>query len=94
MPAGDEKVWLPVIQNKDKPLDNGWFSVKQPSTVDLERGITWEEARREESEFFELTSPWSTLDHTCQQQLGAANLIERLSSLLSQLIARRSSFPI
>jgi hypothetical protein len=90
MAAGDEKVWLPVIRNEDKPLENGWFSVKQPSTLEIERGITWEEARSQERDYFAFNPPWSTLDYAHQQQLGTANLVERLSRLLSQLIAKRS----
>ncbi|GJF00698.1 P-loop containing nucleoside triphosphate hydrolase protein [Phanerochaete sordida] len=52
-------------------------------------GITWEEARASEREYFSFTSPWSTLDYTYQRQLGTGNLTERLSSILSALISRR-----
>ncbi|EKM53567.1 uncharacterized protein PHACADRAFT_197992 [Phanerochaete carnosa HHB-10118-sp] len=87
--AGDQENWLRFIRNDYKPLENGWFSVKQPDTIALQEGITWEEARAKEREYFSFTPPWSTLEYSYQQQLGTANLTERLSSLLSALIAKR-----
>ena len=87
--AGDEENWIRFIRNDFKPLENGWFSVKQPDSVALQQGITWEEARASERDYFAWTAPWSALDYAHQQQLGTANLTERLSSLLSGLISKR-----
>ena len=77
------------MQNAQHRLLHGWFSVKQPDTLALQEGITWEEARASEREYFSFTSPWSSLDYTYQRQLGTGNLTERLSSILSALISRR-----
>ena len=89
IPPGEEERWLNIIRNDEKPLENGWFCVKQPDSRALAEGITWEEARAKERDYFAFTAPWSSLDYSQQQQLGTANLTERLSSLLSGLITRR-----
>ncbi|KAI0343435.1 hypothetical protein BDW22DRAFT_1170105 [Trametopsis cervina] len=86
---GDHDTWISFITNEVKPLDNGWFSVKQPDTQAVQEGITWEEARAQEDIFFLQTSPWAGLDAGLRQQLGTANLTERLSAILSRLIAKR-----
>ncbi|OBZ65814.1 Interferon-induced GTP-binding protein Mx [Grifola frondosa] len=52
-------------------------------------GITWEEARQDERDYFSSTSPWSGLDFEFQDHLGTANLTERLSMVLSDLISKR-----
>ncbi|OBZ65815.1 Interferon-induced GTP-binding protein Mx [Grifola frondosa] len=87
--AGDEEKWLRFIKNEYEALDNGWFSVKQPDTRALAAGISWSEARQQEREYFSSTSPWAALDYEYQNQLGTANLTERLSAVLSDLIAKR-----
>ncbi|KAJ7769899.1 P-loop containing nucleoside triphosphate hydrolase protein [Mycena metata] len=89
IPRGDEESWLPLIRNEQETLQNNWYCVKQPSSQDLKQGITWEEARAREHEFFSLTPPWSELDSTYQKYLRTSNLVDRLSSILSELISKR-----
>jgi hypothetical protein len=89
--AGDEDRWLRMIRNELEPLLNHWYCVKQPDSKALKRGILWEEARREEDEFFRSTPPWNNLDSVYQTQLRTNNLTERLSGILSDLISQRSS---
>lgn len=89
IPAGEEALWTPYIRNEKRPLEHGWFSVKRPDSQTIQAGITWEEARREEIDYFTSTSPWSTLHFEHQQHLGTTNLTEKLSNLLSALIAKR-----
>ncbi|KAJ7128249.1 P-loop containing nucleoside triphosphate hydrolase protein [Mycena filopes] len=86
---GDEESWLPLIRNEQETLENNWYCVKQPSSQDLKRGMTWEEARSREHEFFSMTSPWSELDPMYQKYLRTSNLVDRLSSILSDLISKR-----
>lgn len=86
---GDHDVWVRFITNEYKPLANGWFSVKQPDSQAVAEGITWEEARSQEELFFAQVQPWSSLDVGTRQQLGTANLTERLSDILSELIVKR-----
>jgi hypothetical protein len=89
IPRGDHDRWVPIVRNEDNTLFHGWFAVRQPDTEDIERGITWEEARAQENSFFEQTSPWAGLDPKDRQKLGTENLMRCLSRILSNLIARR-----
>lgn len=90
IPNGEEERWIQFIQNVYEPLDNGWYSVKHPDSRALAGGITWEEARIREREYFMTTAPWSELSHEYGQHLGTANLTEQLSNILSALISKRS----
>ncbi|KAH6910212.1 P-loop containing nucleoside triphosphate hydrolase protein [Coprinopsis sp. MPI-PUGE-AT-0042] len=89
IPTGEEANWLPFIRNEKETLEHNWFCVKQPSSNDLKQNLTWADARRREDEFFSMTSPWSELDSLYQKYLRTSNLVERLSSLLSDLISKR-----
>ncbi|KAH8088967.1 P-loop containing nucleoside triphosphate hydrolase protein [Cristinia sonorae] len=89
IPIGEEENWIRFIKNDYEALENGWYSVKQPDSRALKAGISWSDAREKEREFFTLTSPWSELDFVYQRQLGTGNLTERLSDVLSELIAKR-----
>ena len=76
------------IRNEAEYLTNGWFAVKQPSTKDLKKGVTWEGAREGEKLFFSSTSPWSS-ETDYRHRFGTHNLTESLSEILSDLIKRR-----
>ncbi|KAJ7494128.1 P-loop containing nucleoside triphosphate hydrolase protein [Mycena latifolia] len=89
IPHGDEESWLPLIRNEQETLENNWYCVKLPSSQDLKQGITWQEARARENDFFSFTPPWSELDSMYQKYLKTSNLIDRLSSILSDLISKR-----
>ncbi|KAF9222274.1 hypothetical protein BS17DRAFT_735704, partial [Gyrodon lividus] len=89
IPLGDEPCWLRIIRNETEPLVNNWYCVKQPSSDTLKKGITWAVARREEDEFFTMTQPWCSLEPQYQKFLRTSNLTERLSVILSELIAKR-----
>ena len=80
------------IRDEAEHLSNGWFVVKQPATVDLRQGITWEEAREKERRFFDTTAPWAT-ERDYRHRFGTRNLTESLSDILSELIKRRSVLP-
>ncbi|KAL0061429.1 hypothetical protein AAF712_011723 [Marasmius tenuissimus] len=87
--SGDENDWLGFIRGETQQLRNGWFCVKQPSTSDLNKGITWSEARTKENDFFSMTTPWCELELVHQRYLRTSNLVGRLSTILSDLIAKR-----
>lgn len=89
IPPGEEDRWIRFIKNDYEALENGWFSVKQPDSRALATGISWADARREEREYFNSISPWSDLEFDFQLHLGTANLTNRLSSILTSLIAKR-----
>ncbi|RXW23709.1 hypothetical protein EST38_g2143 [Candolleomyces aberdarensis] len=89
IPTGEEQSWIRFIRNEREPLDNNWYCVKQPSSNDIKQNITWNEARKREDDFFTLTAPWSELDTMYHKYLRTRNLVERLSSVLSDLISKR-----
>ncbi|KAJ3565327.1 hypothetical protein NP233_g7701 [Leucocoprinus birnbaumii] len=89
IPLGEETEWLKFIKNEKEPLQNNWYCVKQPSSNDLKQKWTWQQAREKENEFFSATAPWCELEGMYQKYLRTSNLVERLSSVLSDLIAKR-----
>jgi Dynamin central region len=89
IPIGDEDSWLSLIRNEKEALENNWYCVKQPGPHDLKQGITWTEARKREDEFFSTKQPWNELDGMYQKYLRTGNLVDRLSSILSDLISKR-----
>ena len=90
IPIGEETNWIPFIRNEKETLENNWYCVKQPSSNDIKSGITWSQARQREQDFFAMTPPWSELDAVYQKYLKTSNLVDRLSSILSDLISKRS----
>lgn len=88
IPVGEEDHWMRFVRDEAEHLSNGWFVVKQPATVDLQQGITWEEARERERRFFDTTAPWAT-ERDYRHRFGTRNLTESLSDILSELIKRR-----
>ncbi|KAG8829739.1 hypothetical protein FRC17_006131, partial [Serendipita sp. 399] len=61
----------------------------QADQEELEGGITWEEARKNEKLFFEKTRPWSHLDDKIRARLGTPALTNALGSNLFDLIVAR-----
>ena len=80
---------MPFVRNEKEPLENNWFVVKQPSTMELRSNMTWAQARKAEDDFFSLEAPWSDLEQMHKKYLGTNNLVTRLSEVLSELIAER-----
>lgn len=89
MEVGTEDSWMRRIKNQDEPLTHGWFSVKQPDSRAIKEGITYEEARGQEKQYFSNTTPWNVLDFEHRNRLGTASLVERLSDVLTDCISLR-----
>ncbi|KAG8697349.1 hypothetical protein FRC09_007916 [Ceratobasidium sp. 395] len=87
--SGSESPWISMIRGESNALRHGWFSVKQPSARQLDSGLSWEEARALDRQFFEDTSPWSTIDTEFRHRLGCANLIAHLGETLGKVILTR-----
>lgn len=86
---GGEDKWINLLRNKENPLPNGWFCVKQPDLPQLRSGISWEDAKAAERKFFDERSPWSLLDGGTRGRLGSAGLAEQLGKILSELVAQK-----
>ncbi|KAG8948033.1 hypothetical protein FRC04_010075 [Tulasnella sp. 424] len=82
---GGSSKWLRMLRGEDQPLMHGWYCVKQRDLGQLQEGVTWEEARSYETEFFQTTAPWADLDYSQRSRLGSGKLAERLGTILSNL---------
>lgn len=89
IPRGEEESWLRFIRNDAEPLLNNWYCVKQPDSQMIKDGIDWAGARRHENDWFEQTLPWCSLDPYHQSFLRTTRLVDRLSTILAELIAKR-----
>ncbi|KAI0245062.1 P-loop containing nucleoside triphosphate hydrolase protein [Lactifluus subvellereus] len=89
IPLGEEAIWVNKIQSGDKAGGIEYFSVKNPDSQDIKRGITYEQAREGEAEFFSTRAPWSSLEWLYRRRLGTDKLTRRLGEVLSGLISKR-----
>ncbi|TCD63212.1 hypothetical protein EIP91_005824 [Steccherinum ochraceum] len=77
-------IWLDVIEGRRSQLRHGYYCTRQPDDDERTNGITAEQARKAEADFFARTSPWSSTAHP--ERFGTRNLIASLSKLLSGII--------
>ncbi|KAF8514308.1 P-loop containing nucleoside triphosphate hydrolase protein [Gautieria morchelliformis] len=86
---GEEGRWIRLIKNEISPLDNGWYCVRQPSSIELsEPGFTSEQARLRGEEFFE-NPPWLALEPEHRNKLGTRALTQKLHEYLMTVISKR-----
>jgi hypothetical protein len=78
--------WLRLLLNEVRPLQLGYFVVKNPTKKELESGIDFEEAREKEIEFFK-TEPWGQ-HSSFKSKLGVDKLKTYLSMLLTDMIQK------
>ena len=89
LPNGAKKEkdqWLEVIEGRRFPLRHGYFCTRQPDDAERSNGITSEEARTAEKNFFSGTSPWSQSPYG--SRFGTPSLVNNISSHLIQLIEK------
>ncbi|KIK18142.1 hypothetical protein PISMIDRAFT_195484 [Pisolithus microcarpus 441] len=89
IPHGEEEQWIKLIRNDVEPLVNNWYCVRQPGSNDLAQGSGWSWARVLEDTFFAHTAPWCNLEDHLQSFLRTSRLIDRLSTILAELISKR-----
>jgi hypothetical protein len=77
------------IQSDGRDGGIEFYSVKNPDTEDINNGITYEQARVKEAEFFSTKAPWSNLEWLYKRRLGTDKLARRLGQVLSNLISKR-----
>lgn len=86
LPPGTSNHTLSVLNGARFKLGHGYFVVKNPSQEDLDRGITNQQARRMEQEFFDANQPWNTAAfNPFFDRFGSA----ALSGYLSEELARK-----
>ncbi|PBK80191.1 hypothetical protein ARMGADRAFT_1003277 [Armillaria gallica] len=87
LPEGSVKtraLWLDVVEGRRFPLKHGYYCTRHPDDADRSQGMTSEEARKAEMEFFARTEPWNISIKL--HYFGVKNLTAALSSLLIQVI--------
>ncbi|KAG7442467.1 uncharacterized protein BT62DRAFT_954832 [Guyanagaster necrorhizus] len=87
LPEGSVKnraLWLDVVEGRRFPLKHGYYCTRHPDDADRNSGMTSEETRKAEMEFFTRTEPWSL--STTPHYFGVKNLTAALSSLLIRVI--------
>jgi hypothetical protein len=87
-PGGASK-WLQIFHNSENSLPWGWFCVKQPDLLQLQSGISREDAKASEKQFFENTAPWSRLEHSHRFRLGSEGLADHLGTKLAELVDKK-----
>lgn len=86
---GDHDQWVDILRGHSHRLKHGYFVTKQPNQDALNKGIDNLTARRQETEFFETTSPWNTELRDLQHRFGTQRLAQYLSKELGKLITLR-----
>jgi len=89
IPPGEEATWISKIQSGGEGGGIEYYSVKNPDSQDIRNGITYEQAREREADFFSTRAPWSNLEWLYQRRLGTDKLTRRLGQVLSMLISKR-----
>jgi GTPase SAR1 family protein len=79
-----KQLWLDVIEGNRHQLTHGYYCTRQPGDDDRAEGITSEQARQREMQFFNTEAPWRSSKK--RERFGTTNLARRLSELLMQII--------
>ncbi|KAF2434192.1 hypothetical protein EJ08DRAFT_582410 [Tothia fuscella] len=83
--ADNGDAWRRVLEGVDFPQGHGYFAVKQPDRAALIGGITHDQARILEEQFFASAS-WTNRFPGFQDRLGTRNLQQALATKLAALI--------
>eukprot|EP00798_Chlamydomonas_sp_ICE-L_P015105 gene15105-21161_t len=86
IPDGDHEKWVTLANNQNarQTLSLGYYVVKNPGQAQLDEGITFEEARERELQFFANDPNWSAANAS---RLGTSKLRSALSDMLLKRIA-------
>ncbi|KAF1981574.1 P-loop containing nucleoside triphosphate hydrolase protein [Aulographum hederae CBS 113979] len=76
-----------VLDGKRFPLKHGYFVVRLPSQAELNEGITYVMARKNEEDFFKSEKPWASNFKPYSELFGIPNLLTSLSKKLGAHIA-------
>ncbi|KAJ3044369.1 hypothetical protein HDV00_002261 [Rhizophlyctis rosea] len=82
--AGTHDRWLQILLGNQWALQLGYWVVKNPSKVDMDKGITFDDARKKEDQFFSTQQPWAGLRHQLDR-FGIDSLRRELSRQLTLL---------
>ncbi|KAJ3159370.1 hypothetical protein HDU86_001688 [Geranomyces michiganensis] len=82
--AGTHDRWLQIMLGHQYALKLGYWMIKNPTKADLDKNITFEDARKMEEAFFSGQLPWSTIRRQLDR-FGVDSLRRELSRQLTML---------
>lgn len=82
---GEERTWMKILEGSSHPLKYGYFMTKQASPEELEKRMSFEDARKSEREWFQTNAPWKDMSNF-HNRMGTRNLTKELSRLLGAVI--------
>ncbi|KAJ3113830.1 hypothetical protein HDU96_002872 [Phlyctochytrium bullatum] len=82
--TGTHDRWLQILLGHSYTLKLGYWMIKNPNKADLDRKISFEEARTKEESFFASHAPWSNLRHQIDR-FGVDSLRRSMSRQLALL---------
>ncbi|CAL1697633.1 unnamed protein product [Somion occarium] len=82
---GEERTWMKILEGSSHPLKHGYFMMKQASPEELEKRMSFEDARKSEREWFQTNAPWKDMSNF-HNRMGTRNLTKELSRLLGAVI--------
>jgi hypothetical protein len=80
---------MEVFDQKRFALGHGYFVVKNPGQNELNQGLTHQQARLQEHQFFSGGDPWSTTFKRYAHRFGTLNLQSFLSGKLAEQITKK-----
>ena len=80
---------MAMMRNQKEIFKHGWYCVKQPGPAELRAGVTGEQARQNEREFFQRTAHWATVELDLKERLGTEKLSAALGQKLFDRILKR-----
>jgi hypothetical protein len=84
---GLQNYWLNILHNNSYQTEHGYYMTRQKTPKEREEKLSHAGARKAELHYFDSTIPWCKEQK--KQYFGVENLLEAISSLLSEMIAKR-----
>lgn len=82
----EHEPWIKILRNLEHKIRYGYYMTRQLTTDQVKNGMTWEEGRTQEREFFEHKKPWC---EERKERLGTERLVNALSGILQTMISER-----
>jgi hypothetical protein len=83
---------MQILKGVKHPLKLGYFATKLLSPTDLEKNLSFVDARAQEKTYFETMTPWNGKEVE-KNRLGVGKLTEFLSKKLSEHIGEQCVLP-
>ncbi|KAJ3319684.1 hypothetical protein HDU76_000474 [Blyttiomyces sp. JEL0837] len=89
---GTHDRWLQIMQGQTYPLKLGYWMIKNPSKTELDRHVSFEDARVREETFFASQSPWNLVRYSLER-FGVDSLRREMGRVLAVVAEELSKVP-